>query len=120
MESNQTLDGLTSADAAARLKQYGPNAIPETKPHPVLNFLKHFWGPIPWLLEVIILLQLFLGKIAEAIIIAVLVLFNSIVSSIQEKRSADALSMLRQNLQVTARSPRWAVGRPAGGAAGSR
>lgn len=112
MESNQTLDGLTSADAAARLKQYGPNAIPETKPHPVLNFLKHFWGPIPWLLEVIILLQLFLGKIAEAIIIAVLVLFNSIVSSIQEKRSADALSMLRQNLQVTARVRRdgqWTV-----------
>ena len=41
--------GLTTAEARARLKQFGPNAVVEEKAHPLKEFFKRFWAPIPWL-----------------------------------------------------------------------
>ncbi|MGC8492900.1 MAG: cation-transporting P-type ATPase [Syntrophobacteraceae bacterium] len=38
--------GLSDAEAAERLAQYGPNALEEKKEHPLLQFLSYFWGPI--------------------------------------------------------------------------
>jgi len=95
--------GLTTEEAVRRLSQYGPNAIPEAKKHPWLDFLKRLWGPVPWMLEVAVILELFLHKYDEASIIAALVLFNAVFSAMQEKRSSDALAMLRQRLKLTAR-----------------
>ncbi|MEW6288019.1 MAG: plasma-membrane proton-efflux P-type ATPase [Chloroflexota bacterium] len=95
--------GLTSAEAARLLAQYGPNALAEAKKHPVLDFLKRLWGPIPWMLEAVVILQIVLKKYDEALIIAALILFNAVFSAWQEKRSSDALAMLRQRLQLTAR-----------------
>ena len=45
-------NGLTQAEAAKRLTQYGPNEIEEKKTNPLLKFLSYFWGPIPWMIEV--------------------------------------------------------------------
>ena len=42
--SEASSSGLSSQEAAQRLKQYGPNAVAEEKRHPLLNFLKNF-GP---------------------------------------------------------------------------
>ena len=61
--------GLATAEARARLKQFGPNAVVEEKPHPLKDFLKRFWAPIPWLLEATIILQLFLHEQVEAAVI---------------------------------------------------
>ncbi|MFZ5883017.1 MAG: plasma-membrane proton-efflux P-type ATPase [Chloroflexota bacterium] len=95
--------GLTSTEAARLLAQYGPNALAETKKRPLLDFLKRLWGPIPWMLEAVVILQVVLKKYDEALIIAALILFNAVFSAWQEKRSSDALAMLRQRLQLTAR-----------------
>ncbi|TKW77301.1 MAG: hypothetical protein DI543_16420 [Bradyrhizobium icense] len=43
--------GLTSAEAAQRLAQFGLNSIPEKAEPRWLAFLAKFWSPIPWLLE---------------------------------------------------------------------
>ena len=43
-------------------------------------FARKFWSPVPWMLEVTILLQLVLKKYDEAIIIAILLLFNALLS----------------------------------------
>jgi H+-transporting ATPase len=99
-------EGLTSKEAGRLLAQVGPNAIAEARPHPWLAFLKRLWGPVPWMLEAAVILELVLGKYDEAVIIAVLILFNAVFSTLQEKRSSDALAMLRQRLQVTARARR--------------
>ena len=106
MNQTASIDGLTSDEAARLLTQVGPNSIPETKPRPWLAFLKRLWGPIPWMLEVAVILELILGKYDAAIIIAALILFNAVFSTIQEKRSSDALTMLRQRLRLTARTRR--------------
>ena len=50
-------DGLTQAEANARLAQYGPNEIEEKKASPFLKFLTYFWGPIPWMIEVAVVLS---------------------------------------------------------------
>jgi magnesium-transporting ATPase (P-type) len=45
-------EGLSSEEAGRRLKQYGPNEIPEKKVNPLIKFLSYFWGPIPWMIEI--------------------------------------------------------------------
>src|ERR1035441_1941455 len=61
--------GLTTDEAQARLKQYGPNAVVEEKAHPLKAFVKRFWAPIPWLLEATIIIQIFLREQVEAAVI---------------------------------------------------
>ena len=39
--------GLTAAEARAQLAQLGPNAVREERPHPLRQFLRRFWTPIP-------------------------------------------------------------------------
>jgi hypothetical protein len=39
------VEGLTTAEAQARLRQFGGNVIPEEKPRPILLFLKKLWRP---------------------------------------------------------------------------
>ena len=70
-------DGLTAAEAQKRLTQYGPNAMPDTSMHPFRMALVKFWAPVPWMLEAAIVLELVLGKYVEAVIIALLLVFNA-------------------------------------------
>jgi len=95
--------GLTSQEAAQRLQQYGPNAVAEEKRHPVLIFLGKFWAPVPWMLEITVILELYLGKDVEAIVIGLLLVFNAILSNVQENRAQGALALLRQQLTVQSR-----------------
>ncbi len=97
------LQGLSSAEAESRLKKYGSNAIPEDRPNPWLSFLGKFWAPVPWMLEVTILLQLFLGKRDEAFVIFALLVFNAILSFVQESRANNALSLLKSRLEIKVR-----------------
>jgi H+-transporting ATPase len=94
--------GLKSADAASRLVQYGANEIPETKPHPAPTLLKKFWGPIPWLLEAAMVLQIGLGAYVEAGVIGGLLLFNATLGFIQEGRASAVLAALKKRLAPTA------------------
>src|SRR5208283_571707 len=73
---NQSPDGLTSVEARRRLDQFGPNSMPDTSSHPARRAMEKLWAPIPWMLEAAIVLEVALGKYAEAGIIAVLLLFN--------------------------------------------
>ncbi len=50
-------EGLSQAEAQKRLTQYGPNEIKEKKTNPFLKFLTYFWGPIPWMIEVAVILS---------------------------------------------------------------
>src|SRR5512135_2048741 len=104
--ANHNNSGLTTAQAQARLKQFGPNAVVEEKTHPVKAFLKRFWAPIPWLLEATIIIQLFLGEKVEAAVIGGLLVLNATLSLLQEGRAQKALALLRQQLRVVARVQR--------------
>jgi H+-transporting ATPase len=95
--------GLTAAEAQARLGQYGYNEIREEAPSPVRGILKRLWGPIPWMLEAALVLELVLGKVAEPAMIAAWLLFSAVVGGVQEQRAHKVLDLLRSRLRVSAR-----------------
>ncbi len=102
-ENTHNYVGLTEEEAAQRLKQVGLNNIPEQKSNPWVEFLKRFWGPIPWMLEITVILELILQRYADAGIMVVLIFFNAILSTLQEQRASNALAILRQQLKISAR-----------------
>jgi H+-transporting ATPase len=62
------------------------------------------------MLEITILLELYLGKNTESIVIGALLVFNALLSFTQENRAHNALSLLRQKLTVqvtTRRDGQW-------------
>ncbi|MGO9869190.1 MAG: cation-transporting P-type ATPase, partial [Rhodomicrobium sp.] len=44
-------NGLTEAEAARRLAQYGENALVEHRESVFERLARFFWGPIPWMIE---------------------------------------------------------------------
>jgi H+-transporting ATPase len=72
-------NGLTQAEAAKRLTQYGPNEIEEEKTNPLLKFLSYFWGPIPWMIEAAVILSGVVRHWPDFGIILVLLVANAVV-----------------------------------------
>ena len=104
--------GLTAQEAAERLGRDGPNEAPEEHRHPLVALAKMFWGPIPWMLELTVALELALGHRLEGGIIGSLLVFNAVVGHLQQRRAQGALALLRKRLQVQARTRRdgrWQV-----------
>ena len=106
------LNGLTSLAAAERLQKFGPNAVTPMRPRGIGALLHKFWGVIPWMLELTIIIELILGKRVEAAVIAALLVFNAGIGFLHEGRAQRALALLRQHLTVNARVERdghWQV-----------
>jgi H+-transporting ATPase len=95
--------GLTTADAEGRLRQHGPNRVEEERRRPLLAFFGKFWAPVPWMLEATIVLEILVHKRDEAIIIATLLVFNAVLSFVQENQANRALALLKNRLSVQAR-----------------
>jgi len=98
--------GLTSSQARELLERYGPNVIPESHQSIVKMFAKRLWGVIPWMLEASIILDIVLGRWAEASVIAFILLFQALLSVYQEKKTKAALVLLRKRLSINARALR--------------
>jgi H+-transporting ATPase len=95
-------NGLTSDEAAIRLKKFGPNAMPDTSAHPLRSALSKFWTPVPWMLEAAIVLEVALGKYVEAAVIAALLAFNATLGFVQESRAQATLAALKSRLALNA------------------
>ena len=102
-ELRTSRSGLTTAEAQARLVRYGPNEVPEQRHHPLLVFLGYFWGPIPWMIEVALVLSLIVERWTDAVIIGVLLAMNGVVAFAEEHQAAGAIAALKQRLAATAR-----------------
>jgi H+-transporting ATPase len=104
-------DGLTTDEARRRLSAIGPNSLPDDVVHAWRIALRQLWAPVPWMLEGTIILELVLGKAAEAAIIAVLLLFNAGLGMFQQGRAQATLAALRSRLALTASVRRDALWR---------
>ena len=98
-----SVTGLTSDEAQRRLAANGTNVVQDVVQNPIHQALKKLWAPVPWMLEATIVLEILVHKLDEAVIISVLLLFNSILSFVQENQSNRALDLLRKRLSVQAR-----------------
>ena len=105
-------DGLTQAEATKRLAQYGPNEIVAKKTNQFLKLLSYFWGPIPWMIEVAVLLSGVLAHWPDFFIILVLLFANALVGFTEERSAGKAIDALKAQLAVKARVVRdgkWAT-----------
>ena len=99
-------DGLTEAEAKKRLAQYGPNEIEEKKTNALLKFLGYFWGPIPWMIEVAVVLSAVVRHWPDFFIILVLLLANATIGFWEEREAGNAIDALKARLAIKARVKR--------------
>ncbi len=95
--------GISSSDAQKRLQEYGPNEIFEKKENPIIKFLKYFWGPMPWLIEVAIILSAVIQHWVDLGIISTLLVLNAVVGFYQEHQASNAIELLKEKLALKAR-----------------
>jgi H+-transporting ATPase len=99
-------DGLTQAEAQKRLTQYGPNELVEKKTNLFLKFLSYFWGPIPWMIEIAVILSGVVGHWPDFFIILLLLVANAVVGFWEERQAGNAIEALKAKLAIKARVKR--------------
>lgn len=90
--------GLSSEEAAKRLKQYGENRLPSTPPASLmLIFIKQFLSPFIYILLAAAIVSFAVKQIPSAVFIVVVLFINAIIGTIQEysaQKSAHALKLM--------------------------
>jgi len=99
-------EGLTQAEAQKRLAQYGPNEIAEKKTNSLLKFLGYFWGPIPWMIEIAVVLSGVVRHWPDFFIILLLLVVNAVVGFWEEHEAGNAIAALKAKLAIKARVKR--------------
>jgi H+-transporting ATPase len=99
-------EGLSKEEAQGRLEKYGYNELPEEKTNPLLKFLSYFWGPIPWMIEIAVILSALVRHWTDFIIIFILLIMNAIVGFWEEFQAGNAIAALKKKLAVQARLKR--------------
>ena len=101
--SNSTLDGLSGAEASARLQQYGENALPQKPGKPAwLRFLAHFNDVLIYVLLVAALLKLIMGHWVDMFVILGVAVINALIGHIQESNAEKSLQSIRNMLSSEA------------------
>jgi len=98
--------GLTQTEAQKRLTQYGPNELTEKKTNLFLKFLSYFWGPIPWMIEIAVILSGVVGHWPDFFIILLLLAANAGVGFWEEREAGNAIAALKAKLAIKARVKR--------------
>lgn len=97
-------DGLTQAEAARRLKKYGPNKLEKkSNVSPIKIFISQFNDFIVWVLIVATIISGFMGEKADAITILIIIVMNAILGFIQEYKTEKSLEALKELAAPTAK-----------------
>jgi len=89
--------GLSAEQAAQRLGQHGPNALPEAPPRPAWRtVLRQFKSPLIYILFVAAVLAVALGHQGDAAVILAVVLVNALIGAFQEGRAERSMAALRR------------------------
>lgn len=90
--------GLSAAEAARRLAQYGANRLPEPNPPRLLiTFLRQFLSPFIYILMIAAAASVVVGQMPSAIFIVAVLFLNAGIGAVQEfsaQKSAAALKAL--------------------------
>jgi Mg2+-importing ATPase len=103
--------GLQPADAAQRLKQYGPNTIRARQQATALRLLlSQFKSPLVLILIFAAIVSGFVGEWVDASIVLAIVLGSTVLGFVQEYTAGNAVEKLRS--QVTIKSSLLRAGQP--------
>ncbi len=115
MSSHETLvqlgstavQGLAVAEAAKRLLQFGPNALPEAKGRSLWRvFLRQFQSPLIYILFLAAALAFVMGKRGDAGVILIVVFLNAFIGTFQEGRAERSMESLRRLSRLKVRALR--------------
>lgn len=102
-----TLAGLSSAEAERRLREYGPNLLPEKGPAPLwLIVARQFVSPLIYILVIAAFVSLFLGDFEDAGFIAVVLAINAGIGAYQEAQAEKSSHALRKMMRILAQVER--------------
>lgn len=100
---NSSDAGLTAADAAQRLAQYGPNELPQAKPSSwLLRWLRQFHNILIYVLLGAAVITALLGHVGDTLVILAVVLVNAAIGVYQEGKAEQAMAALRHLLALQA------------------
>ncbi len=105
-----TADGLSDSEAKNRLEKFGKNEIVEKKQNSLLEFILRYWGPMPWLLELAMVLSFALNHYVEGIIIFSLLTANAVIGHIHSSNSQKVMDLLKKKLAINSkvlRNKKW-------------
>lgn len=96
--------GLNDADIQKARETYGYNELPPPKETPIwLQFLQEFNDPIMYILIAAGIVNALVAEPKDALVIAFVVILNTVVGFIQERRAESALQSLKKLTAPTAR-----------------
>ena len=104
MPAQSTPEGLTDDQVAERLKEYGPNKLPESNRSPILQFLGYLWNPLSWAMEAAAVIAIVLLDYADFALILFLLLLNAVISFREEASAVRTLPYPAPSPSVRARS----------------
>ncbi|KAE9453339.1 hypothetical protein C3L33_14759, partial [Rhododendron williamsianum] len=103
--------GLTSEDAEARLKIFGPNKLEEKPENKFLKFLSFMWNPLSWVMEAAAVMAIALANGGgqgpdwqDFVGIICLLIINSTISFIEENNAGNAAASLMARLAPKTKS----------------
>jgi len=100
---NSNANGLSDAEAARRLQQYGPNTLKAGQQVTALGlFLNQFKSPLVLILVFAVIVSAFAQEWTDATIILLIILGSSILGFWQEYSATNAVAKLRARVTIKA------------------
>lgn len=97
-------EGLSTADAASKLQEYGPNELQEGKKKSIAKMLlAQFKDVMILILLVAAIISGVIGELSDTIVIIIIVVLNAIIGFFQEFRAEKAMQALKQMSVTQAR-----------------
>lgn len=95
--------GLSAQEVQVRRDEYGFNELPEKEVNMFLKFLSYFWGPMPIMIWLAIIIELIKGASTgdgweDFGVLMVLQLVNGVVGFVEEKNAGNAIAALKEQL----------------------
>ena len=94
---------MSSAEAAHRLTQYGPNTIADRTESKWHKLAAYFWGPLPFLIEAAAIISALRRDWGDFAVVTGLLFYNAAVGFWQDNKAANALAALKKGLAFRAR-----------------
>ena len=106
VEKADKVNGLPDSEVEILQQQYGKNELVEEKVHPCIKFMGYFWGPMPIMIWLAIIVELVKACIqpsegegwADFAVLVVLQAVNGTVGYIEERNAGNAIQALKDRL----------------------